>query len=57
MVKYMFLPCSLIVVSVLLFFGYTKPDWESHTSEHWYNFSSFQKWIKEDTVMDVVNID
>ena len=49
--------CSMTVVSVLMFFGYQKPEWEAHVAEHWYNITLFNKWIKDEAVLDVIDID
>ena len=40
-----------------MFFGYNKPEWKSHTADHWYNFTLCQKWLKEEAVLDVVGVD
>ena len=47
----------MTVVSVLMFFGYQKPEWEAHVAEHWYNITLFNKWIKDEAVLDVIDID
>ena len=46
----------MTVVSVLMSFGYQKPEWEAQVAEHWY-ITLFNKWIKDEAVLDVIDID